>query len=61
MYNKTAKTPSKSNRNTNLTDISHVKPPPPSPRLAFQFLPPVRFEIFDAGFSSRIFIFPLVH
>ena len=27
MYNKTAKTPSKSNRNTNLTDISHVKPP----------------------------------
>ena len=25
MYNKTAKTPSKSNRNTNLTDISHVR------------------------------------
>ena len=31
------------------------------PRLAFSFLPPVRFEIFTAGFSSRIFIFPLVH
>ena len=63
MYNKTAKTPSKSNRNTNLTEVSHVKPPPPPspPRLAFSFLPPVRFEIFTAGFSSRIFIFPLVH
>ena len=32
-----------------------------APRLAFSFLPPVRFEIFRAGFSSRIFIFPLVH
>ena len=32
-----------------------------APRLAFSFLPPVRFEIFTAGFSSRIFIFPLVH
>ena len=27
----------------------------------FSFLPPVRFEIFIAGFSSRISIFPLVH
>ena len=32
-----------------------------APRLAFSFLPPVRFEIFTAGFSSRIFIFPIVH
>ena len=32
-----------------------------APRLAFSFLLPVRFEIFTAGFSSRIFIFPLVH
>ena len=32
-----------------------------APRLAFSFLPPVRFEIFTAGFSIRIFIFPLVH
>ena len=32
-----------------------------APRLAFSFLPPVRFEIFTAGFSSRIFIFPFVH
>ena len=30
-------------------------------RLAFSFLPPVRFEIFTTGFSSRIFIFLLVH
>ena len=30
-------------------------------RLAFSFLPPVRFEIFTAGFSGRIFIFPLAH
>ena len=41
----------------NLTEVFHVKPL----RLAFSFLPPVRFEIFTAGFSSRIFIFPLVH
>ena len=32
-----------------------------APRLAFSFLPPVRFEIFTEGFSSWIFIFPLVH
>ena len=32
-----------------------------APRLAFSFLPPVIFQIFTAGFSSRIFIFPLVH
>ena len=32
-----------------------------APRLAFSFLPPVRFQIFTAGFSSRIFIFPPVH
>ena len=32
-----------------------------APHLAFSFLPPVRFEIFTAGFSSRVFIFPLVH
>ena len=30
-------------------------------RLAFSFLPSVRFEIFAAGFSRGIFIFPLVH
>ena len=29
--------------------------------LAVSFLPPLRFEIFTAGFSSRIFIFPLVY
>ena len=57
MFNETAKTPSKSSQNANLTEAFHVK----SPRLAFSFLPPVRFEIFTAGFSSRIFIFPLVH
>ena len=28
-----------------------------APRLAFSFLPPARFEIFTAGFSSRVFIF----
>ena len=32
-----------------------------APRLAFSFLPPVKFEIFTAGFSSRIFIFPVVY
>ena len=32
-----------------------------APRLSFSFLPPVRFQIFTAGFSIRIFIFPLVH
>ena len=57
MFNETAKTPSKSSQNANLTEAFHVK----SPRLAFSFLPPVRFEIFTAGFSSRTFIFPLVH
>ena len=58
MYNETVKTPCKSNRNTNLTEVFHVNPP----RLAFSFLPPVvRFAIFTAGFSSRIFIFPLVN
>ena len=57
MFNETAKAPSKSSQNANLTEAFHVK----SPRLAFSFLPPVRFEIFTAGFSSRIFIFPLVH
>ena len=57
MFNETAKTPSKSSQNANLTEAFHVK----SPRLAFSFLPPVRFEMFTAGFSSRIFIFPLVH
>ena len=31
------------------------------PRLGFSFLPPVSFEIFTAGFSSRVFIFPPVH
>ena len=31
------------------------------PRLAFSFLPPVRFEVFTAGFSSQIFIFAVVH
>ena len=30
-------------------------------RLAFSFLPSISFEIFTAGFSSRIFIFPPVH
>ena len=57
MYNETAKTPSKSNRNANLTEVFHVKPPVK----LFSFLPPVSFEIFTAGFSSRIFIFPLAH
>ena len=57
MYNETVKTPSESSRNKNLTEVFHVKPP----RLAFSFLPPVRLEIFTAGFSSRIFIFALVH
>ena len=57
MFKETAKTPSKSSQNANLTEAFHVK----SPRLAFSFLPPVRFEISTAGFSSRIFIFPLVH
>ena len=33
MYNETVKTPSKSNGNTNLTEVFHVKPP----RLAFSF------------------------
>ena len=51
MYNETVKTSSKSNRNTNLTE---------APRLAFSFLPPVRFEIFITGFSCWIFIFRLV-
>ena len=32
-----------------------------APRLAFSFSWHVRFEIFTAGFSSRIFIFTLVH
>ena len=32
-----------------------------APRLAFSFLPPVRFEIFTAAFSGRIVIFPIVH
>ena len=32
-----------------------------APRLAFSFLLPARFEILTAGFSSRIFIFPLVY
>ena len=32
-----------------------------APSLAFSFLPPVRFEIFTAGFFSRIFISPPVH
>ena len=27
------------------------------PRLVFSFLPPVSFELFTAGFSSRLFIF----
>ena len=44
-------------QNINLTEVFHVKPP----RLAFSFLPPVSFEMFTAGFSSRIFIFPPVH
>ena len=44
-------------QNINLTEGFHVK----SPRLAFSFLPPVNFEIFTAGFSSRIFIFRPVH
>ena len=57
MFNETAKTPSRSSQNTNLTEAFHVK----SPRLSFSFLPPVRFEIFTAGFASRIFVFPLVH
>ena len=43
--------------NINLTEVFHIK----SPRPAFSFLPPVSFQIFTAGFSSRIFIFPLVH
>ena len=30
-------------------------------RLAFSFLPAVSFEIFTAGFSSQILIFPPVH
>ena len=52
MFNETAKTPSKSSQNANLTEAFHVK----SPRLAFSFLPPVRFEIslqvFLVGFLS---------
>ena len=31
------------------------------PRPAFSFLAPVSLEIFTAGFSSRIFVFPPVH
>ena len=51
MDNETVKTSSKSNRSFSCK----------APRLAFSFLPPVRFEIFITGFSSWIFIFPLVH
>ena len=50
MFNETVKALSKSNRSFSCK----------APRLAFSFLPPVRFEIFTAGFSSQIFIFPLV-
>ena len=45
-------------KHTNIiaTDVFHFK----IPCLGFLFLPPVSLEIFSAGFSSRISIFPTI-